>query len=215
VTQAQGDILETPTGFAVTGSPPYRLPVQISAQLLIALFDTEPGDQFFIGELARDIPISEKIRMRRAAERHQGVAYERWAFHAVRWASIVHYDNKWHLEDFTRVYDCVIATGWADRIIVTTVDVRLVTTPRGLFSFDEFAWQYGETLDHYLTKQKVEQAMRFDDVLTHAFAPLIKRRVSLMNTADQTVARQTLVGLSSQDPKDWQIPAGFEYLSAE
>lgn len=194
------------------GPPPYRLPRKITKQLAVALLDTEPGDEHFIGELASYLIRRDKLRFRHACRDDLGK--DVWLLYckqSLKWAALINPDNKWHLEDFKPVYTAHIGSWWAHDVIITSVNVRFVTTPRGIFSFPEFELQYGKDIVQHIQDYKSIRADELDDITKHITADLIAKDLSVVDPEGR-VLTQEFTGLRSQDPLKWILPDGYVCL---
>ncbi len=202
----------TPKGIQTEGAAPYALPDPLTEEFLRKWFILEPGEPCFFGELARDLSAEAKRKLNATSKSIGGVVQELFIEHAIQWAPVLNFDNIWHLDDFRILYSGTIGAGWADKIIITEQNVRLVTSSQGLLSFAEFEWIHQQPLVQYLVKYKAEVTNRVDDVIEHAFARLVRRRIHVI---DDTMIPKVIeaAGLESMHPKHWILPPGCSFLA--
>ncbi len=201
----------------ISGPPPYGLPEEIDDEFVEALFAKDPGEPGFIGELALNIPKDEKMRLRRACKELRGSSWTLYCQHASRWAGLVNPDNVWHMEDFVTVYEAEISRSasegvWAHRVIITTANIRFVETPRGLFTFPEFQWHYGQNIVEYIAAFQAEEMTRLEEVKEHISSELLYRNLTVVDPRGNVVT-QRFAGLASKDSKDWRLPKGYSFMA--
>ena len=214
-----GCLVVSEGGILVKGAPPYELPDQIEPQFVAALFSKEPGEEGFIGEIALSIPKKEKERLRKGCKWLGGDLWHMYCQHASRWAGLVNGDNKWHLSDFVVAYEAEIARGpsdgiWAQKVMITTSNVRFAETPRGLFSFPEFSWHYGQNIVDYIGAFQSTEAKRLDEVKRHISSELVYKKLSAVDPHGNVIT-QKFAGLESIAPKDWRLPKGYKFLDVD
>lgn len=209
--------LDSEGGIVTEGPPPYTLPDEIDDKFVASLFSKQPGESGFIGELSLSFDEKEKVRLRRACKHLEGDSWRTYCQHASRWAGLVNPDNKWHLEDFVPVYTAEISRGasdgvWAHRVIVTTTNIRFVQTARGLFTFPEFQWHYGQNIVEYISAFQAKEKDRLDEIRKHISAELEHRMLTVVDPHGNVV-NQRFAGLSSKRPCEWRLPRGFSFLA--
>lgn len=194
------------------GTPPYVLPEEITEAFIRTLFSKEAGEDGFVGELAPLFNSDDKRRLRVTCKDIGGEIWRMYASHAARWASLINKDNRWHLEDFDIVFASPIGSWWADDVIITAQNVRFVTTPRGMFSFPEFQWQYGQNIMEHITEYQEKEVKRLDEVVSHITSELTCAELVVADREGNILVKK-FTGLESQPHSEWAMPQGFTFIS--
>jgi len=197
------------------GHAPYTLPDLISRKLLDYLLSLEPGDEHFIGELLSDVPYEEKLRLRNVCKDDFDSSY--WlpySRHVMSWASVLNRGNQWNLLEFPAIYRANIRSWWVDDVIVTSPGLRFATSPRGVFTFPEFEWIYGQNITTHIDSARRSESDRLQDVIKHISSELIKRELRIVDAAAQEVRIETVTGLKSLPLERWVLPEGWTLVES-
>lgn len=209
-----GEIILRDGALVQQGAPLYELPQEVTRELVAALFSAQPGDEAFIAEICPQFTEGSKLRLRRACEQFGGEYWAVYVRHAARWASLVNADNKWHIQDFTPIFEAEVNSWWAHTIIITTSNVRFVQTPRGLFTFPEFAYSYGVNIVEHLNRYREARAAELEQLVKHITSPIVKKRVTLADDSGNLRSHEVIV-LESQAPDEWRLPANTRLMSVD
>jgi len=188
-----------------------QLPDSLTPAFLTELLSPLPGEEGFIGERAKGFSADDKLRLRKQAELIGGPVYRLYRLAARNWAAVLNRDNVWHLEDFENVYQADINCGWAQSVIVTSVNVRFVTTDSGVFTFPEFKHYFGTDVVEYITQWQEQVQLRLETVKQHITADLLRRKALVMNT-DGALLTMSVIGLQMGEQVDWCLPAGYQLV---
>lgn len=209
-----GKVMLRESGLKLDGTPPYNLPDHLDQDFLERLLSSPPGDELFIGELAQHFTPYDKERLRAVCRSIGGALYRRYAREASCWAAVLNPDNQWHPEDFTLVYEAEVNTAWAYRVLITTSNIRFVRTPRGLFSFPEFNYNYGIDIVTHLRNWQKKVEDHLNDVARHISADLIKRKLTV-STPEGEIARIEYPVLATLPRNQWRVPDGYTVLDCD
>jgi len=198
----------------VRGTPPFRLPDIVAPDFAIALLATEPGDKYFVAEVARCFTPSDKKRLRKECKRIGGSVWDLYRSKATKWSSLINNDNRWHIEDFDVIYRVEIGSDHAKEIIVTSANVRFVSNGERLLTFPEFELTYGINVSHYLEEFRHSINETIDECQRHITSDVIQKNMSVIDPNGHVQTKGFIV-LESQDEKDWRLPNGYTLLSPD
>ena len=196
------------------GEPNYKLPEDLTVEFATEWLSREWGDEFFIGELMAFVTPSEKRRFNAFCRTTGGDLWTRFCVAAVSWSSLLNSDNTWHIDTMDFAYERKINFPLVSAVYVTVTNFRLLATPRGVLSFEEFRYRYGRNLRDYLLQHRAEVTDAVDDVLLHAFSPLRRVRASVVD-ADGHASYRMLVGPESLALRYWKLPSNCTVLTTE
>jgi len=198
----------------IAGAPPYELPSNLSKEFIDALLGSQPGEETFIGELAKHFSDQDKLHLRRSSESIGGDTYQAFCMAAGKWAAIVNQDNKWHMEDFDPIYEAEINSSWAYNVVLTSANIRFVRTPRGLFTFPEFLYVFGMDIVAHIEDRQRQVQSDLEEVKKHITSDMLRKRLIVTDPRGNVVTREFSV-LESLSPQEWRLPPGFVFLDIE
>lgn len=198
----------------IEGSPPYLLPENMNKEFIDALLAAEPGDEAFIGEVAKHLSAQDKLLLKSRAKNCGDDTWKSFCIAASKWAAILNQDNRWHLEDFEPVYEAEINSSWAHNVILTTTNIRFVRTARGIFTFPEFLHVYGMNIVEHISQWQERTHESLEEVKKHITSEMERRQLSVVD-AQGNIVRKEFVGLVSMPPERWRLPDGYTFLSIE
>lgn len=212
-----GKIVKSEPGqVGIEGAPPYLLPDELSHDFISALLINGPGEDNFVGEIARHFTKDDKLRLRQTAKELGGETWRQYCREAAKWAPLINVDNEWHLDDFTIVYEAEIGSWYADKVIVANSNIRFVQSVRGLYTFPEFHWIYSQNIVEHLDEYQNKQRDHISDVKEHITATMVKKRFLVSDTAqDGAIVKETFAGLDSIPPEEWLLPPGKVFISVD
>jgi hypothetical protein len=214
VHKATGEIVYTDGHLSIEGEPFYRFPTKLTNAFIDEVLKQDPTSEFFLGRIMEDIVPSERRRFGTRCKEEGGSFWRRYAKLACSWASLLNADNQWHFEQLNVVYEQALSTPLVQTVYVTDTAFRLLATPRGILSFEEFRYRYGHSLQNYLLQWKAETTAAVDAVLVHGFSPLTKVRASVLDREGKATYA-TLVGPETLALEFWRVPQGFTLLTVE
>jgi len=195
------------------GPPPYAIPEELDDAWVVALFNPQPNEAGFVGELMKNFPARDKTRLRKFCKEAEGTLWDLYRAHAMRWASLLNTDNAWHIGDFKTIYEAEVGLGYAKRVIITDINMRfVVTTTNLLMTFYEFKWIYGKTISDYLRSTSQSVVDKSENIIRIIESDLIERDLSV-STKDNRITTIKQVGLKDVDPRKWKLPAGCKFLA--
>lgn len=199
----------------LVGVAPYELTEDnLSRELVQAMLDEPLGSETFLGDLARDMEPETKEVFRQFCRLEGGSLWRQCCVMCAKWAPLLNADNKWHLEDFDIIFDAVIDAWWAQRVIVTSSNIRFVGTPRGLFTFPEFHHVYGLSILDHLHDYAAARKDEIRSVVDYIQAELVKKEVIIADSEGRQMKSEIAV-LENQPQDLWRVPSGYTLLYVE
>jgi hypothetical protein len=210
-----GRIVFSDEGLKLLGAPPYKFDEELSPEKAEILLDEPLGSDTFIAEIARQMdPEDKETFLNYCINQCSETIRRKCCILCARWAPLINKDNIWHLSDFDVIYDADISAWWAQRVIVTSTNIRFVETARGLFTFPEFQYIYGISIVDHLLDYSRERQLELMDVIRHIQADLIKRKVIVADSEGKQATREISV-LEVQPMDTWRVPSGLTLLHVE
>lgn len=198
----------------IRGTPPFALPETITPDFAIALLATDPGDKYFVAEVARCFTPSDKRRLRKECKAIGGSVWDLYRSRAIKWSALINNDNKWHLEDFDVIYRTHIGSDRIKEILITSANVRFVSDGDRLMTFPEFEWIYGLNVSHYLEEFRYNINNTIDECQRHITADVVRKNMSVVDPKGRVQTKAFIV-LESQEEREWQLPNGYTFLSPD
>ena len=214
-TKIGGSITFSPeSGIVIEGGSHYTLPQPFTLDFANTWVATAPGDEFFIGELMHEVAPADKRGFSAFCRSAGGDLWRAYCRHAVNWPAVLNGDNTWHLETMEIAYERQLGFPWIDKIYVTAASFRLLASPVGIISFEEFRYRYGQRVKDYILRYRADVLQIVDDVLLHGFSPLKRVKVSVIDSQGHASYR-TIVGPETLPMVFWKIPEGCTLLTRE
>lgn len=198
----------------VQGAPPYTFKDGLTPGFLECLLAAEPGEEGFIGELAKSFTPQQKLDILLTVKSLGGAILDEFMGAAGKWAAVNNDDNQWHLEDFRFIYEAELNTSWAYNVLISTANIRFVRTPRGVLTFPEFQYIYGINLVDHIDDHIERLKHNLADVKRHITSELLLQRMSVIDPLGNVVTSSFPV-LESIPPKEWVLPEGYTFLHLE
>lgn len=198
----------------LTGDPYYKLPVGITEAFVQEWLAQDFGSEFFMGVLMEHVLPAHRRFLGKQCQEMGGDTWRKYAKLACSWAPLLNTDNHWHFDQLNVVYEQVLPTELVSKVYVSDLNFRLVETPRGILSFEEFRYRYGKSLENYLLLWRSQMDTAISEVLIHGFSPLKRVKASVLDKENRTTY-VILVGPETLDLEFWRVPHGYTLLTVE
>jgi hypothetical protein len=130
---------------------------------------------------------------------------------ARNWSALSYGRHGWQLDDLLQTYRVKIPYGgWAEELIITAADIKLIKTSVGLFSPAEYTLRYGTSLEDYLLRQQEQHANAAGLVLKALSGEVIARK--LLVTLGDKLCQIVVNGPSGIPPNQWIMPVGTQFV---